>query len=634
MKLCYAPSFNWVKVSLATALLASLPLQGQTFTGSLTTDNRSDLHTFSIPGNGLVDITVTTGPDLSLGGGVYVRDSEGVSMYSSTQGPGKTMVHSVTHLRAGTYSVEIEKDSRTFYFGAYTAVVEFTPVSRPDDSEVNDAPETAQAVPLDAVFTGHLGFRGQLDYTDMRDYFVFETPVEGTLLIDVLTSGDDGTKDGNLNLYGSVSLYDSDGSTSIYWSSQSPTSQIEHRVPRLNPGRYYLKLEKDSRSFYWGSYSVQVRLLPTLRSPDTEPNDSPAEAGTLVLGETREGLLGFHGQGKATDLVDLYELSVPRDGALAITVQTSGSGPAEESDGALNLYGRVALYDNDGTTSLYSTNQSPGTENTHVLSNLRAGTYFLKLEKDGRSQYWGSYSVSASLSPAAGAGDDEPNGTMETAVPFPSTGQVQGHIGYRGMGIPTDLEDWFSFSHEGGDFEFTVATGEKTLLYGGVYLRNPEGTTVWSRSQSAGLTVDYTVPDLPAGSYYLCIVKDGRSQYYGDYQVVFKGLYNPLASLFPDAQAYAGDWYQSPWLGWFYTTELPLLQHLNHGWIFVFGPSEDNFFFYDYHLGFLWTGQAYYPYYLYDFANDRWLLYMEGSTTPNRWFMDWADYSWFQPDLP
>ena len=394
----------------------------ETFSGTLDNDHTFDEHMVTVPSFGTLLIEVTTGPDLNLYGGVFLFDADGeTSFYGTNQGPGTTTTHTIRRLRPGEYKLIIEKDSRSFYFGDYSVVASVVETQVNTDAEFNDASDSALVLDLDTQAAGLLGFRGQQIPDDMEDWYVVTVPTHGDLKLTVSTSGgsDEATgirySDGQLNLYGGVFFYDMDGETSFLGTNQGPGTTIDYVITALRPGTYFVRLQIDGRlQYYWGSYTLTATALPWSRATDPEPNDDFASAVPVSDETPITGDLGTRGQGGGVDVKDYWIFEHP-GGELVFTVRTSGGEDAPDSgDGELNLYGSVSVYTSAGE-SLSGTNQSPDTEITYNLGEQPPGDYYLLLEKDGRSFYWGTYAVSIASNMIDPGTDDTAEGDTSSA---------------------------------------------------------------------------------------------------------------------------------------------------------------------------------------------------------------------------
>jgi len=214
-------------------------------------------------------------------------------------------------------------------------------------------------------------------------------PEDGTLNLKIIID-----KNLNLSNYGSVRLYDHDNQTKInadknYYVHKTKTEYFSYLL--LRAGTYYVKVFKDDHNFYYGSYSIVASIDTEKFSNDSEDNGHFETAGTIVLNQQVEGHLGAIGQGKAVDRSDYWKLSIPSDGTLYVDITTSKM---------LNLRNMgVSIYAYDQKTRLYCSPQSPDSNQTHRLSKLKSGIYYIILAKDPRGFYWGSYRMTTTFMP-------------------------------------------------------------------------------------------------------------------------------------------------------------------------------------------------------------------------------------------
>lgn len=193
-------------------------------------------------------------------------------------------------------------------------------------------------------------------------------------------------------------LFDIDGTSVLYSYSQGTAQQITHEATHLLVGTYYIRIVKDDRSFYWGSYTLKAIAIPSEVAHVVGANDAIEGAFALDRNTTVSGHLGYRGQSLPSQQSAWFKIQVPSDGSLSFELTTSGGGttPIRQSDGDLNTaeYGNgVGLFGIDGTSRLYSYSQGPATQITHQITHLQAGTYYIRLLKDDRSFYWGSYTL-------------------------------------------------------------------------------------------------------------------------------------------------------------------------------------------------------------------------------------------------
>ena len=211
--------------------------------------------------------------------------------------------------------------------------------------------------------------------------------------------------DSSLN-FETLRLLDSDGKTVLF--SIGPGSHRSIKVQRLRAGTYFLYVQKDTRNWYSGNYGVEIYLDALSAWNDPEPDNEKASARGLGTGGAVQAILGLRGQGQADDNEDWYQFRLSREGDIRLRVTTSGRDSAtqaiRESDGRLNLYGGIFLYEADGTTSRFYSRQSPGIDKTHEVKRLPAGVYYLKIARDTRPDYWGTYSLELIADGVAGTG--------------------------------------------------------------------------------------------------------------------------------------------------------------------------------------------------------------------------------------
>jgi hypothetical protein len=99
---------------------------------------------------------------------------------------------------------------------------------------------------------------------------------------------------------------------------------------------------------------------------------------------------------------------------------------------------------------------------------------------------------------------------------------------------------------------------------------------------------------------------------------------SPFETKFPELVNDPSGWSQSPWFGWIFGGEFPVIRHVNHGEIYmVDNGSPDQHFYYDFGLrSWVYTATALYPY-LYVYGAAEWYYYLldtgNGATLP-RWF--------------
>jgi hypothetical protein len=97
-----------------------------------------------------------------------------------------------------------------------------------------------------------------------------------------------------------------------------------------------------------------------------------------------------------------------------------------------------------------------------------------------------------------------------------------------------------------------------------------------------------------------------------------------LKGIFGEELTAAGEWFESPWFGWFYPDQDNYIYHLNHGSLYPLGDPS-SLFMYDIGLSiWLWTSDLVYPSIYFYNDSPNWFLYYRGTSTPQRWFYEYA----------
>lgn len=352
---------------------------GETFSGNMGKTDLKVTHKIHMPINGTLTIEIKTGPNQNIEG-FTLRDSDNKTSLGGGGRIGNDGVSKdFSFLRAGTYYLELRKDSRTFYYGPYTVNTRITGQTFANDSEPNDTFETAGQLNLGAAVTGHLGARGQQKDTDLLDYWKLTVPSDGVLELDVTTS-----EKLLLRFEGGVFIFGNDREYEVYSERHYSDTNKVHRKVNIGAGTYYILMGKDHRGSYWGSYQIRASLTPVPVENDKEVNDDYAHANKINSASITGHLGYYSGRDPGRyDREDWYQIMVPNPATVNFDLTTS-----EE----LNIYGRFAVYAGDGTTRLYSERQSPNETVRHSVK-LEPGKYYLLVEKDERSSYWGWYTL-------------------------------------------------------------------------------------------------------------------------------------------------------------------------------------------------------------------------------------------------
>ncbi|MEX0331978.1 MAG: PQQ-binding-like beta-propeller repeat protein [Puniceicoccaceae bacterium] len=104
-----------------------------------------------------------------------------------------------------------------------------------------------------------------------------------------------------------------------------------------------------------------------------------------------------------------------------------------------------------------------------------------------------------------------------------------------------------------------------------------------------------------------------------------------LLDYFPSISVSKDGWAFVPWFGagWLRDSQLPWIQHLDHGFVFVSGASAGSIYFYDSVMGHWLFAPAAAPNYYYCFQQASWLYHWQGTTvSTGRWFFDFGQDKW------
>ena len=102
-------------------------------------------------------------------------------------------------------------------------------------------------------------------------------------------------------------------------------------------------------------------------------------------------------------------------------------------------------------------------------------------------------------------------------------------------------------------------------------------------------------------------------------------------SLWQNATGLGNGWMWLSWFSYFNTNGAPWIYHLTLGWLYPYGTSTDNIWFYDPAMNaFWWTSATVYPY-VYRASDGHWLYYSvpaQGQSSTPRWFYDFTSLGW------
>lgn len=383
-----------------------------------------------------INVTITNGVQSSL---QLQHSGGGVVTSISTSGT-DSLVSSLT-LAAGNYYVYISPSNISS-----TCTYTITHYSQQyaegeNDLEPNNSAAEAQVFPLNSEEAGHYGFFDQGTW-DGTDWWKITTHADGNLHIKLKS------------LWGAwmyATLYDTDGTTPLYGGGIStccgyPDSMV---VTGLAPGTYLLKI-----SAQWvnttSPYEIENHLYEPAQANDEEPNNTFAEATKFSLNKTKEGHIGYYGNGQM-DGADWYKITTKEGGMLQISIVPFGGHW---------LYAEV--YDKDGITKLKQAWNYFAFD--FEIDGLNASTYYLKIYASGAlNAVSNPYTVANTFEAYQYPDDDLSNDVAAKAVTIPANGTVYGHIGFTGN-LTTDYTDWWKINYTGSGTLNISTDAEAQLL--------------------------------------------------------------------------------------------------------------------------------------------------------------------------
>ncbi|MEW6238742.1 MAG: carboxypeptidase-like regulatory domain-containing protein [Candidatus Omnitrophota bacterium] len=361
------------------------------------------------------------------------------------------------------------------------------------ESEPNDDIANANYIELNSTVDGDLASDSP---SDAIDCYTFTLESDGFLQVGVVPTAE-------LNV--EFILKDSDGVLDIGRSNSKDKGGVEGVVyPNLRAGVYYavVKIPDNASGVMKGTYSISVNFAP-VEEIDVELNDIPAQAVMPVNGETK-GHIGYYGS-KYTDNKDFYDITLPNDGQLELTLYPDGT-----CNLALGLYDS-AIFNNIGWVD----QKGKGESEKIVYPNLLAGTYRVLVN---RSEGYGSYNLTSLYTESPYPSGNEPNETVyETAeialeenadAPGTMDGSMQGRLGYYGNQYRDDNDYFRVVTSAYGKLSFGFTMEEGNNLQAGFQVWDEYLRYLSARDGSL------TLENRPAGTYY---VRMYRNNGYGAY---------------------------------------------------------------------------------------------------------------------
>lgn len=376
-------------------------------------------------------------------------------------------------LIAGTYYIKLYR--RYSGFSAYSINAEFVASTHANDVENNDLVSTALVLPVNGSKQGNLGYYGSLR-KDTVDWYKITIPDDGYLRVSTVA---DSTID--VDLF----LHDQDGLTEIarYDTGLGIYEAVHYN--NLKAGTYFIQAKRYSG---YGGYVITSEFVEAASPNDTENNDIPQNASTLLPNVANSGHIGFFGAG-VRDTVDWWRVVLPEAGNLRITTVT---------DTNTNI--DLILYGADTTNRLAGSDSIFGIYESSSEDGLAAGTYLVKVYR--RYQGFSAYSINTQFIAANVPGDAENNDSVEVAIVLPLNDAVGGNMGYA-SNATRDSVDWYKVTLP-EDGSFLVRTLSDTTMDVDLFLMDQDGVTQIARFDTGvGKNESVHYDNLMAGTYYI-----------------------------------------------------------------------------------------------------------------------------------
>ncbi len=181
----------------------------------------------------------------------------------------------------------------------YNFEYDIIPPGFANDIEPNNSFAEAQPQSIGDTVTGHVGYQGANG--DLRDYFLFVLPDDGTVTLNLEYRSNSGDNGADLFHY----LYSSDRGQRQFSSYANRQSDSLYSVSItqycLAKDTFYFQMHALSGCF---DYRITTEFTPASGGTDEEPNNSLAEAQLINLLDTTYGATGHFGNG--VDGIDFF----------------------------------------------------------------------------------------------------------------------------------------------------------------------------------------------------------------------------------------------------------------------------------------------------------------------------------------
>ena len=343
---------------------------GDSVSGSITEDDERDFFKITLPAAGMVQLDMTAWMSHYS---ILVYDVTGEQVWGSTENWWNSVagysknIHEM-YLEKGVYYIEING----YEYGTWgsRASGQYSFVCSIKDTLRNNREPDNVFSQANAVRMGNL-LKGQISNNDDLDLWTFRLDASGRIRLEITSY---------MPCY-SLRLYGTDGTeywsvSEKYWNEDAGYRRDAYSVD-LEAGIYYLEVNgyeyKTWGNKRKGTYDIATSYEASAAT-NVEPDNSFANANTLVLGKT------YRGQSAANDEFDTYRFSAPASGRIQIDMTSWMS------------YYTIFLFDVDGN-KVWSQGGNPWNENVgyrtdKIIVELEPGTYYMQIN-GYQYQDWG-----------------------------------------------------------------------------------------------------------------------------------------------------------------------------------------------------------------------------------------------------
>lgn len=253
-----------------------------------------------------------------------------------------------------------------------------------------------------------------------------------------------------------------------------------------------------------------VLMMGTNLFAEVEPNDTYQQANMIGPNATDGGALNDATQSQPTaDNIDWWVVTLPYDGGLYVE--------ANAFNGLMDV--ELHIYDVNGISQISSLDISVGTKEATHKSNLKTGTYYIRVYRYSGS---GTYTIQTVYTQAIYANDSEPNDNYLTALTLDLNSETTGHIGYFGN-QSTDTYDWWKITlPSDGSLKIRTESDSADIE---LHIYDVNGINqISSLDISTGLNEETHKDNLLAGTYY---IRASLYSKHGGYRII--STYTPIS---------------------------------------------------------------------------------------------------------